>query len=53
MEYRHKGSEVPKKLKTKASAGKVMLTLLWNSEGVVLSFLEKVAPVTQNVILKP
>jgi hypothetical protein len=30
-----------------------MLTLFWNSEGVVLGFLEKVAPVTQKVILKP
>jgi hypothetical protein len=53
MEYHHKRSPTQKKLKTKASAGKVMLTVFWNSEGVVLSFLEKGAPVTQNVILKP
>ena len=43
----------PKKLKTKASAGKVMLTVFWYSEGAVLDSLEKGAPVTQNAILKP
>jgi hypothetical protein len=53
MEYRHKGSPTQKKLKTKASAGKVILTVFWNSEGVVLGFPEKGVPVTQNVILKP
>jgi hypothetical protein len=41
MEYCHKGSPTQKKLKTKASAGKVMLTVFWNSEGVVLGFPEK------------
>jgi hypothetical protein len=46
MEYHHKGLPAPKKLKTKASAGKVMLTVFWNSEGVVLTdFLEKGATV--------
>lgn len=53
MEYHHKGSPTQKKLKTKASAGKVMLTVFWNSEGVALGFLEKGAPVTQSIILKP
>jgi hypothetical protein len=53
MEYHHKGSPTQKKLKTKASAGKVMLTVFWNSEGVVLGFLEIGVPVTQNVTLKP
>ena len=52
MKYHHKGSPTQKKLKTKASAGKVMLTVLWNSEGVVLSSLEKGDPVTQSIILK-
>jgi histone-lysine N-methyltransferase SETMAR len=44
MEYRHKGSPAPNKFKTKASAEKVMLTVLWKSEGVVLTgFLENAA----------
>jgi len=42
MEYRQKESPQPKKFKTQASAGKVMLTVFWNSERVVLAdFLEK------------
>ena len=42
MEYRHKESPQPKKFKTQASAGKIMLTVFWNSERVVLAdFLEK------------
>ena len=42
MEYHHKGSLAPKKFKTKASAKKVMLTVIWNSGGVVLTdFLGK------------
>jgi hypothetical protein len=42
MEYHHRGLPAPKKFKTKASAGKFMLTVFWNSEGVVLTdFLEK------------
>jgi hypothetical protein len=46
MEYRQKGSPAQKKFKTKASAGKVMLTVFWNSDGVVLTdFLEKGATV--------
>ena len=43
MEYCHKESPQPKKFKTQASAGKIMLTVFfWNSERVVLTeFLEK------------
>jgi hypothetical protein len=42
MEYRHKESPQPKKLKTQASAGKIMLTVFWNSERVFLAdVLEK------------
>jgi len=48
-----KDHKTQKKLRTKASAGKVMLTVFWNSEGVVCGFLEKSVPVTQNVTLKP
>jgi hypothetical protein len=46
MEYCHEGSPAPNKFKTKASAEKVMLTVFWNSEGVVLTdFLENGATV--------
>jgi len=37
MEYRHKESPQPKKFKTQASAGKVILIAFWNSERVVLA----------------
>jgi hypothetical protein len=53
MEYCQKGSPAPKKFKTKASAGKVMLTVFWNSEGVVLTdFLEKGATVNSERYVK-
>jgi len=43
MEYCYKGLSAPKKFQTKVSAGKVMVNLFWNSEGVVLTdFWEKV-----------
>jgi hypothetical protein len=46
IEYCHKASPVPKKHKTKASAGKIMLTLFLHSEDVVLNyFLEQGARV--------
>jgi hypothetical protein len=46
MEYHHKGSPMQKKFKPKASAGKVMLTVFCNSDGVVLTdLLEKGATV--------
>jgi len=46
MDYHHKGLPVPKKVKTKASGEKVMLSVFWNSEGVVLTdFLDKGATV--------
>jgi len=42
MQYRHTESPQPKKFKIQASAGRVMLTVFWNSEHVVLAdFLEK------------
>ena len=41
MEYHHKESPQPKKFKTQASAGKVMLTVFWNSERVLADLLEK------------
>ena len=42
MKYHHKESPQPKKFQTQASAGKVMLTVFWNLERVVLAnFLEK------------
>jgi hypothetical protein len=53
MEYRHKGSSVKEKFTTKPCAGKVMLTVFCNSEGVVLTeFLEKGATKLYTDILK-
>jgi hypothetical protein len=37
MEYHHKESTEPTKFKTKALAGKVKLTVFWNSDGTVLT----------------
>jgi hypothetical protein len=37
MEYRHKESPQPKKIKTQASAGKVMLTAFWEVNGAILA----------------
>jgi hypothetical protein len=46
MEFHHKVLTAPKKCKTKATAGKVMVTVFWNSEGVELTdFLEEGATV--------
>jgi len=42
VEYLHKVSPVPKKFKTQASAGEVMLTVFWSCECVLpTDFLEK------------
>jgi hypothetical protein len=46
MEYRHTGLPAPKEFKTKASAGRAMLTVFWNYEGLALTdFLVKGATV--------
>jgi hypothetical protein len=46
VEYCHKGSPAPTQYKTKESAGKVILNVFWNSEGVVLTgFLQEGATV--------
>jgi hypothetical protein len=37
MEYHRKRSPEPKKFKTKASSGKAILTVFWDSEGVALT----------------
>jgi len=42
MEWKHPGSPTKKKFKTQPSAGNVMLTLFWDSEGPILEdYLEK------------
>ncbi|GFR75463.1 histone-lysine N-methyltransferase SETMAR [Elysia marginata] len=42
MEYRHKSSPTPRKFKVVASARKVMLTVFWDSEGIVhIEFLKQ------------
>jgi hypothetical protein len=44
---------VPKKFKTKASAGEVMLTIFWHSEDVVIvDFLEKGATVNSELYIE-
>jgi hypothetical protein len=46
VEYLHKVSPAPEKFKIQASAGKVVLTVFKNCEGVVLTdFLEKATTV--------
>jgi len=53
MEYRHEESPQPKKFKTQASPGKVMLTAFWNSELVVLAdFLEKETTINSQRYIK-
>jgi hypothetical protein len=37
IEYRHKESPQPKKFKTQASTGKVMLTAFWDVNGAILA----------------
>jgi len=54
MVYCHKeSSPAPKKFKTKASAGKVMLTVFWNPKCVLLTdFLEKGARVNLELCIE-
>ncbi|UYV61879.1 hypothetical protein LAZ67_1006929 [Cordylochernes scorpioides] len=49
MQWRHSGSPPPKKAKTVPSAGKVMVSVFWDSEGVLLlDFLNKGQTITDN-----
>ncbi|UYV80508.1 hypothetical protein LAZ67_19000385 [Cordylochernes scorpioides] len=49
MQWRHSGSPPPKKAKTVPSAGKVMVSVFWDSEGVILlDFLNKGQTITGN-----
>lgn len=36
MQWKHKTSPAPKKFRTQASAGKVMATIFWDTDGVIL-----------------
>jgi len=46
MEWKHPGSPVKKKFKSQPSAGKVLLTIFWDSQGVILEhYLERGATV--------
>ncbi|UYV71760.1 hypothetical protein LAZ67_9000294 [Cordylochernes scorpioides] len=47
MQWRHSGSPPPKKAKTVSSAGKVMVSVFWDSESVlILDFLNKGQTIT-------
>ncbi|UYV80849.1 hypothetical protein LAZ67_19001982 [Cordylochernes scorpioides] len=49
MQWRHSGSPPPKKAKTVPTAGKVMVPVFWDSEGVLLlDFLNKGRTITGN-----
>ncbi|UYV80644.1 hypothetical protein LAZ67_19001202 [Cordylochernes scorpioides] len=49
MQWRHSGSPPPKKAKTVPSAGKVIVSVFWDSEGVLLlDFLNKGQTITGN-----
>ena len=37
MQWRHSGSPRPKKFKTQQSAGKVMATVFWDKEGILMT----------------
>jgi hypothetical protein len=42
MEWKHRGLPTKKKFKTQSSAGKMMLTVFWDSKGPILEdYLEK------------
>ena len=46
MEWKHLGSPVKKKFKSQPSAGKVLLTIFWDSQGVIMEhYLERGATV--------
>ena len=48
MEWKHPGSPVKTKFKSQPSAGKVLLTIFWDSQGVILEhYLERGAPVNR------
>ncbi|UYV63717.1 hypothetical protein LAZ67_2005415 [Cordylochernes scorpioides] len=53
MQWRHSGSPPPKKAKAVPSAGKVMVSVFWDSEGVLLlDFLNKGQTITGNYYAK-
>ncbi|UYV72456.1 hypothetical protein LAZ67_9003230 [Cordylochernes scorpioides] len=53
MQWRHSGSPPPKKAKPVPSAGKVMVSVFWDSEGVLLlDFLNKAQTITGNYYAK-
>lgn len=46
-EWRHRGSPPPRKFRVQSSAGKVMLTVFWDSQGAILmDFLRKGSTIT-------
>ena len=47
MPWKHKGSPTPKKFKVLPSEGKVLLSVFWNTQGVVMvDYLQRGATIT-------
>jgi len=47
MQWKHKGSPPPKKFRTQPSAGKVMATIFWDGDGIILiDYLESQKTIT-------
>ena len=47
MQWKHKGSSNLKKFKVLPSSGKVMLSLFWNAQGVIMvDYLQRGATIT-------
>ena len=52
MEWSHPTSERPKKFKSQLSAGKVMVTVFWDSVGVILvDFMSKGTTINSDVYI--
>ena len=52
MQWKHLDSPPPKKARVQPSAGKVMLTVFWQQDGVVMTdFLEKVPQLQEPITL--
>ena len=51
MEWRHSGSPCPKKFRVQKSAGKVLASIFWNQDGILLIDLSSEGPNYQRRVL--